>query len=264
MTQPVRVAVNGACGRMGRALCALLAHDPRFVLAHAVVAAGATCVGAPVFADDRQALRYAADWRNAAALDVVIDFSTPAALGTVLDHCLAAKVSLVSGTTGCDAALESRLSAASAQIAVLRAANFSLGVAILTRLLRTAAAALPTWDVEILEAHHAAKLDAPSGTALALGCAAAQARDGVDATTFVAGREGISAARVPGSIGYAVLRGGDIVGEHTAMLIGTGERLELAHRATDRAIFARGALHAGFWLSQQRPGLWALDDALDP
>jgi 4-hydroxy-tetrahydrodipicolinate reductase len=149
---------------------------------------------------------------------------------------------------------------ATAHIPLLHASNFSVGVAVLARLLRQAAAALPDWDLEILEAHHARKVDAPSGTALALGEAAAAARgitlrkDGIGGT-----REG---ARRAGSIGFAVVRGGDIVGEHTAMLIGVGERLELAHRATDRSIFARGAIEAARWVCGQPPGAYSLDAML--
>lgn len=262
MTRAVRVAINGATGRMGSAVCALLVRDTRFALLHAVVAPESTRVDTPACADAPAGLRCARDWRDAPAVDVVVDFSTPVGLGTALDHCLAAGTALLTGTTGCDAAMDARLLAASARIAVLRAANFSLGVAVLTRLLREAAAALPSWDVEIVEAHHRAKRDAPSGTALALGAAAAQGRRVVGDASFVTSRAGLTDERKPGSIGFAAVRGGDIVGEHTAMLIGQGERLELVHRATDRAIFARGALHAAHWLAQRPPGSWTLDDVL--
>ena len=144
---------------------------------------------------------------------------------------------------------------------ILRAANFSLGVAVLTRLLREAAAALPSWDLEIVEAHHGRKQDAPSGTALALGHAAAAARH-TTPEAAVYSREGQTGERIDGSIGFAVVRGGDIVGEHTAMLIGQGERLELVHRATDRSIFARGALQAAHWLAGRAPGQWQLDNVI--
>ena len=147
-------------------------------------------------------------------------------------------------------------------VAILRAANFSLGVAVLTRLLREAAAALPGWDLEIVEAHHGRKQDAPSGTALALGHAAAAARHTSLEAAAVYSRVGQTGERIDGSIGFAVVRGGDIVGEHTAMLIGQGERLELGHRATDRSIFARGALQAAHWLAGRAPGQWRLDDVI--
>ena len=262
MTRPVRLAINGASGRMGSALLSLLGEDTRFELVHAVVAPGSAHDGMPVFAGTSHALRFAHDWAQAPAIDVVIDFSGPAALAMTLDHCLAHGIALVSGTTGIDNALEARLAEAAASIAVLRAANFSLGVAMLTRLLRVASAALPAWDLEIVEAHHGRKQDAPSGTALALGHVAAAARDTTLETAAVYSREGQTGQRAEGSIGFAVVRGGDIVGEHMAMLIGQGERLELGHRATDRSIFARGALQAACWLSSRAAGHWQLDDVI--
>jgi 4-hydroxy-tetrahydrodipicolinate reductase len=259
IVRPLRVAINGAAGRMGRALCALLSADRRFVLARAVVPAEAAQVDEAVYPGTGTP-RFTVGWRDAPVLDVVVDFSSAAGLRDALAYCLHTGTALVTGTTGCDAALQAELAAASARIALLRAANFSLGVAVLARLVREAAAALPTWDAEIIEAHHAAKRDAPSGTALALGRAVAQARDAHAATPAANTRR--NGARVPGSVGYAVLRGGDIVGEHTAMLIGQGERLELSHRATDRAVFARGALHAAAWLAGRGAGAWSLDDVL--
>ncbi|MEW9623283.1 4-hydroxy-tetrahydrodipicolinate reductase [Rhodanobacter geophilus] len=257
---PIRLAINGASGRMGQALLSLLRRDARFELAHALVSPGSVHDGEPVWLG--QALRHAHDWSQAPALDAVIDFSGPAGLAAALDHCLAHGVPLVTGTTGLDAALQSRLETAGASIALLRAANFSLGVALLTRLLREAAAALPDWDLEIVEAHHGRKQDAPSGTALALGQAAATARGTTLDATAVCSREGRTGERAPGSIGFAVVRGGDIVGEHQALLIGPGERLELGHRATDRAIFARGALQAALWLVGRAPGHWQLEDVI--
>ncbi|MEO9078234.1 MAG: 4-hydroxy-tetrahydrodipicolinate reductase [Rhodanobacter sp.] len=262
MTRSLRLAINGASGRMGTALLDLLRGDTRFELVHAVVAAGSPHDGQPVSVGAGGSLRYAHDWNTAPAFDVVIDFSSPAALASVLDHCLEHGAALVSGTTGLDPALEKRLTNAGRQLAILRAANFSLGVAVLTRLLREAAAVLPSWDMEIIEAHHGRKRDAPSGTALALGHAAAAARQVSLQATAVYSREGQLGERVEGSIGFASVRGGDIVGEHTAMLIGQGERLELVHRATDRSIFARGALQAASWLVNQAPGQWQLDDVI--
>lgn len=263
MTRPVRVAVNGASGRMGAALLDLLAGDARFELVHAVVPAGSARAGMQVYPAGAGELRYAVGWVEAPALDVVVDFSGPDGLRSALDHCLDQGIALVSGTTGIDAALQQRLTEAGGHIAILQSANFSLGVAVLTRLLREAAAALPGWDLEILEAHHGRKQDAPSGTALALGHAAAAARNTTLEHAAVYRREGRSGDRVEGSIGFAVVRGGDIVGEHTAMLIGQGEQLELIHRATDRSIFARGALHAAHWLHGRQASTWRLDDVLD-
>lgn len=262
MTRPLRLALSGASGRMGRALLGLLVGDEHIELVHAVVAPGSVHDGQPVPGSAAGFLRYAHDWLHAPPIDVVIDFSSPAALAHALDHCLAQGAALVSGTTGIDAALEARLADAARRIAILRAANFSLGVAVLTRLLREAAAALPDWDLEIVEAHHGRKQDAPSGTALSLGQAAAAARNTTLEAAAVYSREGRTGERTEGSIGFAVVRGGDIVGEHAAMLIGQGERLELAHRATDRSIFARGALHAAHWLAGRAPGQWQLDDVI--
>lgn len=262
MTRPLRLAISGASGRMGSALLDLLGADDRFTLVHAVVAAESAHDDRPVFSDADIPLRYAHDWSHAPAIDVVIDFSGPTGLAAALDHCQIHGTALVSGTTGLDAALEARLADAGKRMAILRAANFSLGVAVLTRLLREAAAALPAWDLEIVEAHHGRKQDAPSGTALALGRVAADARQTTLERAAVYHREGQTGERDEGSIGFAVVRGGDIVGEHTAMLVGKGERLELTHRATDRSIFARGALQAAYWLAGREPGHWQLDDVI--
>lgn len=257
---PLRLAINGASGRMGQALLSLLQGDARFDLAWATVSPASRQLGVQVWPG--HGLRYAAGWVDAPALDVVIDFSGPAGLAGALDHCLGHRLPLVVGSTGLDAALAARLDAAAGHIAVLRAANFSLGVAVLTRLLREASAALRAWDLEIVEAHHGRKEDAPSGTALALGAAAAAARGTTLAQDAVYSREGRTGPRRAGSIGFAVVRGGDIVGEHQALLIGAGERLELAHRATDRSVFARGALEAAHWLVGKPAGHYDLDAML--
>lgn len=227
---------------MGRALRSLLRDDARFALAAAVNASDG--------------------WRAAPRLDVVIDFSSPNGFDAALAHCRTHGVALVSGTTGLDAAQRAALADAARTIPVLWSANFSLGVAVLTRVLRVAAKALPDWDVEIVEAHHARKVDAPSGTALALGRTAAMARGQDFDAVAVAPRGGQAGARVTGSIGFASLRAGDIVGEHTAMLATAGERLELSHRATDRAIFARGALAAAAWLAGKPAGAYSLEDVI--
>ncbi|MEP6899049.1 MAG: 4-hydroxy-tetrahydrodipicolinate reductase [Rhodanobacter sp.] len=262
MTRPIRLAINGASGRMGSAIQGLLEDDTRFELAFAVTAAGTALDRRPTLVRQTDGARYSSDWTAAPPLDVVIDFSSPSAVGAALDHCIANGVALVTGTTGIDAALELRLVDAAKNIAILRAANFSIGVAVLTRLVREAAAALPEWDVEIVEAHHARKLDAPSGTALALGRAAAAARRTTLDAAAVRSGEGRNGERVSGDIGFAVVRGGDIVGEHLAMLMGQGERLELGHRATDRSIFARGALQAAHWLVGRAAGQWQLEDVI--
>ncbi|QAU23326.1 4-hydroxy-tetrahydrodipicolinate reductase [Dyella sp. M7H15-1] len=262
MPQPIRLAIHGASGRMGRALLALVREDRRFELVYAVVSAGSEHDGTLVFSELSTSMRYSHGWEAAPAMDAVVDFSGPAGLVNALAYCTAHGIALVTGTTGIDAALEARLDEATKRIPVLHAANFSLGVAVLTRLLREAAAALPDWDLEIVEAHHGCKEDAPSGTALAFGHVAAEARGTTLAKDGVYVREGRPGARRSGSIGFAVVRGGDVVGEHTALLLGHGERVELGHRATDRSIFARGALEAAAWLVGHNPGSYSIDDML--
>lgn len=261
MTPSIRLAINGASGRMGQALLALVREDKRFDLVGALVSTASQHDGKAVFPESPASLRYTHEWSMGAA-DVVIDFSGPDGLATALDYCIAHHAALVTGTTGIDAALQAGLVQASQDIPVLHAANFSLGVAVLKRLLREASAALPDWDLEIVEAHHHRKEDAPSGTALALGHAAAEARNTTLEKDAVYVREGRPGARRPGSIGFAVVRGGDVVGEHTALLLGQGERVELSHRATDRSIFARGALEAAAWLAGRQPGAYDIDDLL--
>jgi 4-hydroxy-tetrahydrodipicolinate reductase len=261
MTQPVRLAINGATGRMGQALLALVKDDQRFVLVAALASPGSSKLGQSVDACEG-ALTFSHEWPAAGLLDVVVDFSGPAGLAEALTYCESNGVALVTGTTGLDATFAQRLSASAARIALLRSANFSLGVAVLARLLRQAAASLPDWDLDIIEAHHNRKEDAPSGTALALGEAAAAARGTSLRESAVYSREGRVGARQHGTIGFAVVRGGDVVGEHEVLLMGQGERIELTHRATDRSIFARGALEAAHWLSSQGPGDYDLDAML--
>jgi 4-hydroxy-tetrahydrodipicolinate reductase len=242
MPDPIRIAVNGANGRMGRALQQLLQADGRFMLA--------ACVGT------------SEEWSHLPELDVVIDFSTPAGFEAALAYCRVRKVAFVCGTTGLDANQRGQLQEAAREIPVLYAANFSLGVAVLTKLLRAAASALPDWDLEIIEAHHARKVDAPSGTALALGRAAASAREqDFDAVADFA-RHGHTGARGKGAIGFASIRAGEIVGEHTAMLATQDERIELTHRAYDNTIFARGALQAAAWLACKPAGVYTVDDLI--
>ncbi|HET9190038.1 MAG TPA: 4-hydroxy-tetrahydrodipicolinate reductase [Rudaea sp.] len=242
MTSKILLGITGANGRMGRAFQTLLQDDARFQLV------------AKIARND--------DWRAVPQLDVVIDFSTPEGFDAALVHCEAHGVALVAGTTGIDAAQRTRFAAAAARIPALYAANFSLGIAVLTRLLREAAATLPDWDLEIIEAHHARKVDAPSGTALALGRAAAEARGQDFEHVAVLARQGHTGARPENAIGFASIRAGEIVGEHTAMLATRDERIELSHRAYDNTIFARGALHAAAWLAGKPPGVYSLDDVI--
>lgn len=235
MTGPVQLLIHGASGRMGQALLRLAAELPRVQVAAAVQRkVGQRVVdGVPYFA--------ATELHGVPAFDVAVDFSLPEAFDAVLSLCVERGAGLVCGTTGLSDAQRAALEAAAARIPLLWAANFSLGVAVLEELVERAAAALPGWDCDVVESHHVHKKDAPSGTALALGAAA--------------GRGGAQPR-------YASIRAGDIVGEHLVQFTAAGERLELAHRATSRDIFARGALHAAARLQGRPAGAYRLRDLL--
>jgi 4-hydroxy-tetrahydrodipicolinate reductase len=233
---------------MGVSLVRLLPEFPGLVLHGAVAAAGSASLG-----------HDSGEWAGMAANRVVITADLPAALkgaGLALDFssaaasaaqaraCAAAAVPLLLGTTGLGPEMPSILQQAARRIPLLVAANTSRGVALLLELVRQAAGALGAeFDIQVQETHHRAKLDAPSGTALALGAAALEGRG------------------PSGQVGYASLRGGDVVGEHVVHFLGNGERVRLAHSATDRSIFARGALQAGSWLARQPPGAYRIADA---
>jgi 4-hydroxy-tetrahydrodipicolinate reductase len=195
--------------------------------------------------------------------DVFVDFSAPAALEGNLAKAVAAARPILIGTTGLDAHHQRLIDESSRRIAVLQAANTSLGVNLLAHLVREAAARLgPDWDIEIVEMHHRHKADAPSGTALLLGRAAAEAR-GMDLDEISdRGRDGITGPRTAGHIGLAALRGGSVAGEHQVIFAGEGERLELGHRAESRAIFARGAVQAALWLKGRPAGRYSMADVL--
>jgi 4-hydroxy-tetrahydrodipicolinate reductase len=197
-------------------------------------------------------------------VDVLVDFSGPVAFDGALALALERKVAFVSGSTGLREEQRAALAHAARTIPVLWAANFSLGVAMLMRCVRRVAAALPDWDCDIVEIHHKRKEDAPSGTALALGHAVAEGRGQAFADQAVYTRRGQIGPRRADEIGFAALRGGDIVGEHTVMFATDGERLEFSHRAGDRDIFARGALAAAIWLAHREPGTYTMDQVLAP
>lgn len=238
MSEPIPVSIHGIAGRMGQALVRVAAEAN----------SGARIVAA--LGRDARQVPYGSDGA-AAESRVLIDFSHADGFDAALDHALGTGIAFVSGTTGLDGAQQARLEAAAAKIPVLWSANFSLGVAILSRLVSSAARALPKWQCEILEAHHRHKRDAPSGTALALGRAVADARGTDFSAAMCVDGNGV---RSEHDIGFASLRAGDVVGEHSVWFATTGERIELAHRATDRDIFARGALAAAVWLADQTPG----------
>lgn len=214
--------------------------------------AGVGALGVPLSADLAAALSGA---------DVMVDFSAPSATAGNLSAASAAGVAALVGTTGLDAAAQSAATAAAQRVAVIIAANTSLGVTLLVELVRAAARALPEdFDIEIVEGHHRHKKDAPSGTALALGRAAAEGRSATFEAVAVPARTG--GERKAGEIGFAVVRGGDIVGDHSVLFAGEGERVSLVHQATDRAIFARGAVKAAQWLAGRAPGRYEMKDVI--
>ena len=260
----IRAAIIGVSGRMGRALVRAASGSPDISVVAAVASAqssvlgkdagelaGVGAIGVPVTADLATAL---------SQVDVAIDFSNAQATQSNLTACRQARKPLLIGTTGFAFDLTAAFAEAAKDIPLLVAANTSLGVTLLIELVRQAARALPTqFDIEIIEAHHRMKRDAPSGTALALGKAAAEGRGRTLGREESAVRRE-DTPRQDGEIGFAVVRGGDIVGEHTVLFAGIGESLTLSHQASDRAIFARGALQAAAWLESRPAGQYFMRD----
>ena len=252
-TPPVRIAVAGALGRMGRTVSALVEAREDADLVARFDRADATD---PSLVDIDTAL---------AAAQVVIDFSTGAASAALAQRCAArGGPALVIGSTGFDAAQLATVTAAGAKIPVLRAGNFSLGVNMLMGLVAQATRALPpeAFDIEVFEAHHKRKVDAPSGTALMLGEAAAGGRGVALDKVAVRARDGITGERRTGEIGFSVLRGGGIVGEHSVVFAGEDEILTISHSARDRSLFGRGAVAAALWLAGRGPGAYDMQDVL--
>jgi 4-hydroxy-tetrahydrodipicolinate reductase len=263
----MRVIVAGAGGRMGRTLIHAVAVSKGLTLAGAVEAAGAAVIG-------RDAGELAGLGPNGVKVvsdlapllkgaDGLIEFTIPAATLAFAELTAAAGLVHVIGTTGHSAEEEKVIAAAANRARIVKSGNMSLGVNLLAALVKRVAKTLDeAYDIEILEMHHAKKIDAPSGTALMLGRAAAASR-GIDLAQHSArGRDGMTGARCAGDIGFASLRGGTVVGDHTVTFAGPAERLELTHRAEDRMIFARGALHAALWARDQKPGLYSMADVL--
>ncbi len=250
------IGIFGARGRMGQAIAGVAA-DRSIAIAGGTDGEAGGVIGAQgaAITADPAALALGAD--------VLIDFSVPAALDAHLAACVAAGKPLLIGTTGLEAAHHDAIDRAAARIAVLQTGNTSLGVSLLAALVKEATARLgDDWDIEIVEMHHRHKVDAPSGTALLLGQAAAAGR-GIDLTThMVSGRDGITGARRAGDIGFAALRGGSVAGDHMVMLASDHERIELSHRAESRVIFARGAIKAAEWLIGKAPGRYTMADVL--
>jgi len=256
----VRLAVLGANGRMGRTVVRL-AHAAGMHIVCAVGAgdegrdagelAGIGPIGIKVVADAHALVSSRAN--------VVIDFSAPAALVHATTICAGAGIAIVSGTTGLDDVAKGALDVAALKSAVLWEPNMSIGVHVLTSLVEKAMEALgPSFDVEVVEVHHRAKVDAPSGTAIRLGDVVKHARHG----HYVHGREGRPGPRKPDEVGMHAVRGGDVIGDHTVFFFGDGERIELTHRASSRDLFAHGAVRAAGWIAGKSPGRYRLADML--
>lgn len=239
-----RIGILGASGRMGRTIAAVLRES-----------AEARLGGALGRGEDPAPL--------AGSCDVLVDFTAPEALESHIDAAVSAARPILVGTTGLGAAHHEALDQAARHVAVLHSANMSLGVNLLAHLVREAACRLgEDWDVEIVEMHHRQKVDAPSGTALMLGTAAAEGRGVKLDAVAERGRDGLTEPRKPGAIGFAVLRGGSVAGDHQVIFATDGERLELGHRAESREIFARGAVRAAIWLHGRPAGRYTMRDVL--
>ena len=263
----MKIGVIGAAGRMGRMLIAEVLDHEEASLVGAVEGAGHEAVGrdAGLLAGVGDAGVAVGDDAGAlfAACDAVLEFTSAEA--SLAHAALAAGTRTIHGigTTGLDPAQEAGLAAAAKSTAIVWAPNMSLGVNLLMGLVERVAAALDDdYDIEIFEVHHRHKVDAPSGTALGLGAAAARGRGVELDDVAIRGRDGITGARARGAIGFASLRAGDVVGDHSVTFAADGERIELAHRATDRRIYARGALRAALWAQGKGPGLYSMSDVL--
>jgi 4-hydroxy-tetrahydrodipicolinate reductase len=262
----IRIVVAGAAGRMGQTLIRLLAETKDCVLAGALEAphhpelgqdagtlAGLKPLGVALTDDPLPAI---------ATAHAILDFTVPKVSVELAALAAQARIVHVIGTTGLAPADDAKIAAAARHAVVVKSGNMSLGVSLLAALVKKAARALPDFDIEIVEMHHRNKVDAPSGTALLLGRAAAEGRDIALEGHSMRGRDGITGVRNDGAIGFASLRGGTVVGEHEVILAGPGERIVLAHVAEDRAIFAHGAIAAARWGQGKKPGLYAMADVL--
>jgi 4-hydroxy-tetrahydrodipicolinate reductase len=261
-----RIAVAGASGRMGQMLIEAVNASTDCLLTGALDVAASPAVGldAAAFAGRSSGVLISADIRQGLKNSrVLIDFTRPEGTMAHLAVCRALGVKLVIGTTGFSEAQKAEIAVAAQDIAIVMAPNMSVGVNVTLKLLEMAAKALSTgYDIEIIEAHHRHKVDAPSGTALKMGevIAAALGRDLKDCAVYA--REGVTGERDPSSIGFATIRGGDIVGDHTVLFAGTGERIEISHKSSSRATYAQGSLRAARFLDGQSSGLFDMFDVL--
>ncbi len=263
----MRMVVMGAGGRMGRALIKAITETPGLKVCAALEREGAAtlgkdagelagvgALGVPVTDDALKAVVEA---------DGIVDFTAPAATIAMVALAAQARIPHIIGTTGLEEADLAKIAAAARHAPIVRSGNMSLGVNLLAVLVQKAAAALgPDWDIEVLEMHHRKKVDAPSGTALLLGEAAARGRKIALAEHSVRARDGITGERRAGDIGFATLRGGSVIGEHSVFFAGSGERIMLSHHAEDRSLFANGAVKAALWARGRKPGLYSMLDVL--
>ncbi len=263
---PMKIAVAGASGRMGRMLVEAIAAAPDAQLAGALDVAGAPSVGSDAGAFSGQlagvAIQSELD-KGLAAAAFLIDFTRPEGTLKHLAYCAAHGIKLVIGTTGFDEAGKAAIRAAAEKTAIVFAPNMSVGVNVTLKLLELAAKSLSEgYDIEIIEAHHRHKVDAPSGTALKMGevIAGALGRDLQQVAVY--GREGVTGARDPSTIGFATIRGGDIVGDHTVLFAADGERIEISHKSSSRVTYAHGALRAARFLADKATGLYDMQDVL--
>ena len=260
MTQ-MKIAVAGADGRMGRMLVDAVDAAPDAVLAGALGLAGSPAIGQQV---GQPGIRIEADLASGlAGADYLIDFTRPEGTLRHLAYCAAHGIKLIIGTTGFDDAGKAAIAAAAEQTAIMFAPNMSVGVNVTLKLLELAAKSFAEgYDIEIIEAHHRHKVDAPSGTALKMGEVIADAlgRDLKECAVY--GREGVTGERDPSTIGFATIRGGDIIGDHTVLFAGTGERIEISHKSSSRASYANGALRACRFLADKATGLYDMQDVL--
>jgi len=268
VSEPVAIAVVGAGGRMGRALIGAIADDPAARLSGALEREGAEAIqrdAGEVAGTGTNGIIVTADPDDAFdGADAILDFTAPAATRSFADMAAAKGIAHIIGTTGMSADDEAHVGLAAERTVIVKSGNMSMGVILLSVLVERAAAALQAsdWDIEVLEMHHKHKVDAPSGTALLLGQAAAAGRDIGLEQNAVRKRDGHTGPRAAGAIGFATLRGGSVVGDHSVIMAGPGERLVLSHHAEDRGIFARGAVKAAIWSRGKAPGLYSMRDVL--
>ena len=260
-----RIAIAGAAGRMGRNLVLACSEADDVVLTQALEREQSPALGSDsgLLAGIPENQVMISDRLDAESFDILIDFTHPTATTHHLDFCLQHGRKLVIGTTGCDSALEQKMSRASEDIAIVYAPNMSIGVNLCLKLLQTAAEVLgDSVDIEVIEAHHRNKVDAPSGTALKMGQVIADAlgRDLKDCAVY--GREGQTGVRDRATIGFETIRAGDIVGEHTVLFAAEGERIEISHKASNRMTFAHGAIRACRWLADRQTGIYSMQDVL--